>query len=62
MSASVFFDAAADVYRVRDEDGQVMGDGQGNQLAFDTRDAAEDMLERRADLFSIRPTKLGEHR
>lgn len=53
MSAHVFFDAAADVYRVRDEDGVVMGDGQGNLLAFDTRDAAEDMLARRAALFAL---------
>lgn len=60
MSAQVFFDERWDVYRVRDERGRVMADGNGYQLAFDDRHAAEDMLARRAALFAIPARSLRE--
>ncbi|MEY9844563.1 hypothetical protein [Streptacidiphilus sp. MAP5-3] len=59
MKASVFYDERCDVFRARDEGGRVFADGDGNQLAFEVRSEAEDMLERRATLFSIPPRKLG---
>lgn len=60
-TARAFFDEAADVYRVRDEDGRIMADGDGNQLAFDSGHEAEDMLQRRADLFALPVRPLRAH-
>jgi hypothetical protein len=51
VSAAVVYDARWDVFRVKDERGQVMADGDGYQLAFEHRADAEDMLTRRAAVF-----------
>lgn len=60
MSARIVPDPDG-MYRILVGGQPLMGEP-GQPLRFETRRDAEDMLERRADLFSIRPSKLGEHR
>jgi hypothetical protein len=57
VTAQVVYDERWDVYRVK-EGGTYMADGDGYPLAFDHRADAEDMLQRRADLFAMPVRKL----